>query len=196
MERNTQSQHLGRDCQLDERSRTSGEAVQCLRAAEPKGMSVDAGARAHGCDGRSLHAWQMNVARRSGTTAPFGRRKTLQKVSPTAHARVELVPPCMPGSFGRSSMMVAIHLGPPCRWPLALAIGWLHDGVETVGTWIMSRGQAARAPARCRHPLRDGCPIDDSSSRANAWSSTGSASASDEQRATDTSLRGASRAGG
>jgi len=67
------------------------EAVRCLRAAERKGMSAGAWARAHGVDGRSLHAWQMNIARR-GTTAPVRRRKTAPKTSPMAHALVELVP--------------------------------------------------------------------------------------------------------
>ena len=60
------------------------EAVQCLRAAEREGMSAGAWARAHGVDGRSLHAWQMNIARR-GTRAPVRQRKTLPKASSTAH---------------------------------------------------------------------------------------------------------------
>ena len=67
------------------------EAARCLRAAKRKGMSAGAWARAHGVDGRSLHAWQMNIARR-GTTAPVRRRKTLQKARSTTHALVELVP--------------------------------------------------------------------------------------------------------
>jgi len=67
------------------------EAVRCLRAAERKGISAGAWARAHGVDGRSLHAWQMNIARR-GTTAPVRRRKTAPKTSSMAHALVELVP--------------------------------------------------------------------------------------------------------
>ncbi len=66
------------------------EAVRCLRAAARKGMSTGAWARAHGFDGRSLHAWQMNIERR-GTTAPVRRRKIVPKVS-SAHALVELVP--------------------------------------------------------------------------------------------------------
>jgi len=40
------------------------EAVRCLRAAEREGVSGGEWARAHGVDGRSLHAWQMNLARR------------------------------------------------------------------------------------------------------------------------------------
>ena len=67
------------------------EAVRCLRAAECEGMSVGVWARAHGVDGRSLHAWRMNIARR-GTKAPVRRRKAAPKASSTAHALVELVP--------------------------------------------------------------------------------------------------------
>ena len=67
------------------------EAVRCLRAAERKGMSVGDWARAHGVDGRSLHAWQINIARR-GAPAPVRRCKRLPKVSSTAHPLVELVP--------------------------------------------------------------------------------------------------------
>jgi hypothetical protein len=54
-------------------------------------MRADAWARAHGVDGRSLHAWHMNIVRLS-TTAPVRRRKTLQKAGSTAHSLVELVP--------------------------------------------------------------------------------------------------------
>jgi hypothetical protein len=54
-------------------------------------MSAGAWARAHGVDGRSLHAWRMNIARR-GTTGPVGPRKTPRKASSPAHALVELVP--------------------------------------------------------------------------------------------------------
>lgn len=63
------------------------EAVRCLRAAERQGQSPGDWARAHGIDGRSLHAWQMNLARR-GTTS----RRAATKASGAAHALVELVP--------------------------------------------------------------------------------------------------------
>jgi hypothetical protein len=80
-----------------------GEAVRCLRAAEREGMGVGAWARANGVDGRSLHAWRMNIARR-GTTTPVRRRKTAPKASSTTHALVELVPaatsaPAGPGLY-------------------------------------------------------------------------------------------------
>lgn len=67
------------------------EAVRCLRAAERRGLSAGDWARAHGVDGRSLHAWQVNLARR-GTSAPPRRRKTRSKATAAGHALVELVP--------------------------------------------------------------------------------------------------------
>ena len=70
-------------------------------------MSAGAWARAHGVNGRSLHAWQMNIARR-GTTAPFRRRKTLPKASSTAHALVELVPAAMPTAKGAGGYALVV----------------------------------------------------------------------------------------
>ena len=83
------------------------EAVRCLRAAERKGMSVGDWARAHGVDGRSLHAWQMNIARR-GTTAPVRRRKTVPKANSTAHALVELVPAATSAGAGPGHYAVVV----------------------------------------------------------------------------------------
>jgi len=83
------------------------EAVRLLRAAERSGLSAGEWARAHGVDGRSLHAWQMNISRR-GVPGPIRRRKTLPKSSPAAHALVELVPgvaSAAPGS-GRYALVV------------------------------------------------------------------------------------------
>ena len=64
------------------------EAQRCLAAAKRARVSAGEWARARGIDGRSLHAWQMNLERR-GTTARPRRRKA--KVAPT-RALVELVP--------------------------------------------------------------------------------------------------------
>lgn len=75
------------------------EAVRCLRAAERQGVSAGEWARAHGVDGRSMHAWQMNLARR-GTTSTRKRRKASPKAVPAAHALVELVPAAMPATQG------------------------------------------------------------------------------------------------
>lgn len=65
------------------------EARRCLLAAKRAGLSSGEWARARGIDGRSLHAWQVNLER-WGTSAPARRRKP--KVAPTARAVVELVP--------------------------------------------------------------------------------------------------------
>lgn len=73
------------------------DAVGCLRAAERLALSPRDWARAHGVDGRSLHAWQMNLARR-GTSSPGKRRKRTPSVA--AHALVELVPAVTPVATG------------------------------------------------------------------------------------------------
>lgn len=75
------------------------EAARCLRAAEREGLRAGDWARAHGVDGRSLHAWQMNLARR-GTTSPLKRRKARRKAMPSAQALVELVPVATPVTHG------------------------------------------------------------------------------------------------
>lgn len=64
------------------------EARRCLAAAKRAGVSAGEWARARGIDGRSLHAWQMNVERR-GTSAGPRRRK---RKATTTRALVELVP--------------------------------------------------------------------------------------------------------
>jgi hypothetical protein len=83
------------------------EALRCLRAAERKGVSAGEWAREHGVDGRSLHAWQMNIARR-GTSAPLRRKKKCAKAKPAARALVELVPAAMPAvsGLGRYALVV------------------------------------------------------------------------------------------
>jgi len=82
------------------------EAVRCLRAAERQGVSAAEWARAHGVDGRSLHAWQMNLARRG--TSPKKRRKAGPKATPAAHALVELVPATSTAQgLGRYALVVS-----------------------------------------------------------------------------------------
>ena len=66
------------------------EAVRFLRAAERGGLGAGEWARAHGIDGRSLRAWQMNIVRR-GARARARRRKARPKPRAAAHALVELV---------------------------------------------------------------------------------------------------------
>jgi hypothetical protein len=65
------------------------EAYRCLVAAKRAGRGAGEWARAHGIDGRSLHAWEVNLGRR-GTTAPPRRRES--KVAGVKRALVELVP--------------------------------------------------------------------------------------------------------
>ena len=83
------------------------EAVRCLREAARSGLSAGDWARAHGVDGRSLHAWQMNLGRR-GTTAPRQRRKAPPKTKRATHALVELVPAVAAASqqLGRYALVV------------------------------------------------------------------------------------------
>ena len=47
--------------------RDEDEAVACLEAADISGLGDAAWARRHGIDGRSLHAWRLNLERREGT---------------------------------------------------------------------------------------------------------------------------------
>ena len=74
-----------------------GEARRCLLAAKRAGLSAGEWARAHGIDGRSLHAWLVNLEQRT-TLGP----------TPVAHALVEVVPD-------------AEHVAPGARYVLAVA---------------------------------------------------------------------------
>lgn len=65
------------------------DAVRCLREVARAGLSVGEWARAHGIDGRSLHAWRIAIARRA---VPGRRRHARAKPKRAAHALVELVP--------------------------------------------------------------------------------------------------------
>jgi hypothetical protein len=77
---------------------SASEARRCLSAVKASGLSVKEWARPRGIDGRSLHAWQMNLERaakpavnrkcRSPSTAPVAANMHL----------VELVPSASPGS--------------------------------------------------------------------------------------------------
>jgi hypothetical protein len=64
------------------------EARRCLSAARRSGLSAGEWARAQGIDGRSLHAWQMNLER--GGSGRARRRKP--KAARAMRALVELVP--------------------------------------------------------------------------------------------------------
>lgn len=85
------------------------EAARCLRAAERRGLSAGDWARAHGVDGRSLHAWQMNLARRGAAWSATGREASSRpKKKPAACALVELVPAVTPVAqqSGRYALVV------------------------------------------------------------------------------------------
>jgi transposase-like protein len=71
------------------------EAHRFVAAARRSGISVGEWARAHGIDGRSLHAWAVNLGRRGATA----RRRAKQAMPPAAPARglVEIVPVAVPG---------------------------------------------------------------------------------------------------
>ena len=75
--------------------RDAADARSCLRAAKAaRGMSRAAWARANGIDGRSLHAWSMNLGAGIRTRSePAGRRRTQPAVR-----MVELVPTPAPAA--------------------------------------------------------------------------------------------------
>lgn len=64
------------------------EARRCLRAAERAGKRAGEWAHTHGIDGRSLHAWQLNFARRR----PVSDRPRQKGELASAHDLVELIP--------------------------------------------------------------------------------------------------------
>ena len=66
-----------------------GDALRCLRKVHQAGLSVGEWARAHGIDGRSLHAWRIAIARRG---VPARNRKASGKSKRAELALVELVP--------------------------------------------------------------------------------------------------------
>lgn len=68
------------------------QARACLAAAARSGQSLGAWARAHGLDGRSLRAWQMNLSRRgcaraaAGAAGPRSKPLTLVELVPATHS--------------------------------------------------------------------------------------------------------------
>jgi hypothetical protein len=86
---------------------SESEARRCLAAVKGSGMSLKDWARGHGIDGRSLHAWKMNLER-CAPSAPK-RKASAAKGTPL----VELVP--APAS-------------PPSRYVLHLGVGSVEFG--------------------------------------------------------------------
>ena len=66
------------------------EARRCLLAIEREGWDIRTWARAHGVDGRSLHAWRVNLSRWSGRKPEHREREPA--AATTANGLVELVP--------------------------------------------------------------------------------------------------------
>jgi hypothetical protein len=106
------------------------DAVRCLRAAERRGLSAGDWAKAHGVDGRSLHAWQMNLARR-GTSMPPRRRKARSKAPPMAHALVELVPAAVPTAHG-AGRYVLVAGGARVEFDDAVSVATLRRVLEVL----------------------------------------------------------------
>ena len=63
------------------------DARACVKAAKAAGLSLGAWARGHGVDGRSLHAWSVNLARTSPSSAAI-TKPTLIELVPTPSPRV------------------------------------------------------------------------------------------------------------
>lgn len=59
------------------------DARACVKAARAAGLSLGAWARRHGVDGRSLHAWSVNLARSPSATA-LVRKPRLIELVPTS----------------------------------------------------------------------------------------------------------------
>src|SRR5260370_29045658 len=67
------------------------EARRCLRALDAEGVDLRTWARAHGVDGRSLHAWRVNFAR-LGQGLPRRPQRPHSTRGGTSAGLVELVP--------------------------------------------------------------------------------------------------------
>jgi hypothetical protein len=66
------------------------DARACVKAARVAGLSLGAWARRHGVDGRSLHAWSVNMARSPSSSAMIAKPRLIELVpvpSPRAPAR-------------------------------------------------------------------------------------------------------------
>ena len=65
------------------------DARACLKAAKAAGLSAGQWAREHGFDGRSLHAWRMNLSRGQGGKGPAAARPRLVELVPEPAPRAE-----------------------------------------------------------------------------------------------------------
>lgn len=93
--------------------RDEKEARRCVAAARAAG-NLGQWARAHGYDGRSLHAWAMNLGRGAATASPPPAVRA-RNANESAPALVELVPGPSPTPTGRIVVQLGdfrIELGP------------------------------------------------------------------------------------
>ena len=65
------------------------DARACARAARAAGLSLGAWARRHGVDGRSLHAWSVNLERGRGHSAALVAKPRLIELVPASASRVQ-----------------------------------------------------------------------------------------------------------
>ncbi len=94
--------------------RDEREARRCVAAARAAG-NLGQWARVHGYDGRSLHAWAMNLKRRAPATKAVRRAGPARNANEGTPALVELVPSPSPMSTGRVVVQlgeVRIEVGP------------------------------------------------------------------------------------
>jgi hypothetical protein len=63
------------------------DARACVKAARAAGLSLGAWARRHGVDGRSLHAWSVNLGRSSSLSAKPRLIELVPTITPPGRAR-------------------------------------------------------------------------------------------------------------
>jgi hypothetical protein len=95
------------------------DARACLAAAAKSRMTLGQWARAHGVDGRSLHAWQMNTSRGARSTTRRAIKSTRVRVrGPRQLGLVELVPVASATRTARYVVTVgalALEFGDDCQ---------------------------------------------------------------------------------
>jgi hypothetical protein len=64
------------------------DARACARAARAAGLSLGAWARRHGVDGRSLHAWSVNLERGHGRSTALVAKPRLIELVPSSASQV------------------------------------------------------------------------------------------------------------
>ena len=78
---------------------SEAEARRCLAAVKASSLSAKEWARSHGIDGRSLHAWQMNLERWSPRSTRKRWRATTKNATTSSKMQlVELVPSSAPSA--------------------------------------------------------------------------------------------------